>query len=110
MKTSRASRFDPRLHPQTKSTARIRRRTPGREISSRRVGQVVDKPRTRPYSGAVPIGADRGQVAQLVEHATENRSVVGSIPSLTTPRFPPPLTFDLKMSLSPAGPRGLVLS
>ena len=29
---------------------------------------------------------DRGQVAQLVEHATENRSVDGSIPSLAIDR------------------------
>ncbi len=34
-----------------------------------------------------PVGEGNAQVAQLVEHATENRSVGGSIPPLGTINF-----------------------
>ena len=52
-------------------------------------GSISYKPRTSPkrLAGAYPspprFGAS-AQVAQLVEHATENRSVGGSIPPLGT--------------------------
>ena len=38
-----------------------------------------------PFSAAISVG----QVAQLVEHMTENHGVGGSIPSLATTRFGP---------------------
>src|SRR5205085_3398382 len=43
-----------------------------------------------PLSAALPPlpSARRGEVAQLVEHTTENRGVAGSIPALATHVFP----------------------
>ena len=48
-------------------------------------GDALDKPR-RPFYKPPSAAPERfgAQVAQLVEHATENRSVGGSIPPLGT--------------------------
>jgi hypothetical protein len=67
----------------------------GRELLQ---GPVVQRlaypPVTRVVAGSNPVRSARiptvsrwgtfGKVAQLVEHATENRSVAGSIPALAT--------------------------
>ena len=45
---------------------------------------ALDKRRAAPYKPASIGAAAFAQVAQLVEHATENRSVGGSIPPLGT--------------------------
>ena len=48
---------------------------------------MLDRARVAPYKRRSPTGLAAGgdaQVAQLVEHATENRSVGGSIPPLGT--------------------------
>ena len=48
--------------------------------------EALDKPKPSPYKPATADALARSgaQVAQLVEHATENRSVGGSIPPLGT--------------------------
>ena len=61
-----------RLRPQAH---RARRR-------SRRTGGLTPTARTRRMKVALP--AHSGEVAQLVEHTTENRGVAGSIPALAT--------------------------
>jgi hypothetical protein len=49
---------------------------------------MVEKPDYTPAFNARPrVGGLDAQVAQLVEHATENRSVGGSIPPLGTITF-----------------------
>jgi hypothetical protein len=50
---------------------------------SREAGQAA-KHSLYPATSEADTGADDAQVAQLVEHATENRSVGGSTPSLGT--------------------------
>jgi hypothetical protein len=50
---------------------------------------ILDSPSPYPYNRDVPQGAPGGlgaQVAQLVEHCTENAGVGGSIPPLGTIR------------------------
>ena len=63
-------------------------RTPAAPARRSRVAPAMDNPPLGPYKPAIrtSVGdAARGaQVAQLVEHATENRSVGGSIPPLGT--------------------------
>ena len=51
---------------------------------------MVDRAGEPDYKPALPsrLAAGSAQVAQLVEHATENRSVGGSIPPLGTMTFP----------------------
>ena len=55
--------------------------------------------RLPPYKGPSPacparlFRRQKAQVAQLVEHATENRSVAGSIPALGTIALPTSLKF-----------------
>ena len=49
---------------------------------------MLDKLRTPSYNATAPSAAE-AQVAQLVEHATENRSVGGSIPPLGTKALVP---------------------
>jgi hypothetical protein len=51
---------------------------------------ILDSPSPYPYNRDVPQGAPGGlgaQVAQLVEHCTENAGVGGSIPPLGTISF-----------------------
>jgi hypothetical protein len=52
---------------------------------------MVDRAGEPDYKPALPsrLAAGSAQVAQLVEHATENRSVGGSIPPLGTSTFYP---------------------
>ena len=49
-----------------------------------RPGSISYKPRALPEAGRLARRRSAAQVAQLVEHATENRSVGGSIPPLGT--------------------------
>src|SRR5271156_3329541 len=61
---------------------------------------MVYMPRLPPLAtGSRPGGGSVAQVAQLVEHATENRSVGGSIPPLGTIRRHFPVRFALLLVL-----------
>ena len=75
----------PRLRPHGCVTRSRPSSSFGRCRTSRR--SVVDRAARPDYKPALPTpvrGSGSAQVAQLVEHATENRSVGGSIPPLGT--------------------------
>src|SRR3954462_5506143 len=60
------------------------------DLKTAKTSAVLDRARVAPYKRRSPTGLAAGgdaQVAQLVEHATENRSVGGSIPPLGTNDF-----------------------
>src|SRR5438045_4359847 len=50
-------------------------------------GRSTDPPRGSARRAKVADLQGFGEIAQLVEHTTENRGVLGSIPSLATPLF-----------------------
>ena len=54
-----------------------------------KLADLLDKAKGPSYTSASLSASTRAQVAQLVEHATENRSVGGSIPPLGTTRASP---------------------
>jgi hypothetical protein len=72
----------------TRAARRFKRakRQAGRRSRRRNAISGLDKPNRATYKPPIltPPGVWRAQVAQLVEHATENRSVGGSIPPLGT--------------------------
>src|SRR6185369_10169603 len=57
---------------------------PGSSRRSRRGGQRRGRRLGEPFAAKAPPSMTRAQVAQLVEHVTENHGVGGSIPPLGT--------------------------
>src|SRR5579872_1383095 len=89
MRSTRSARvfpfLQPRLQgPRSPELARRRLSHTGAAGRSRKGGQQRDRRLGEPFAAEAQSSGPRAQVAQLVEHVTENHGVGGSIPPLGT--------------------------
>lgn len=72
---------------------------------SKRLDSPFGTDYTAPTNRDAPQRFPGAQIAQLVEHATENRSVAGSIPALGTIFLPDTRQFDILSRGTARGPQ-----